>query len=161
MRDAHVKVPSLLPSFPTHPCRSITNLTSSFSFPLPISLPCPSLPSSPRASRQAVTLLAQPFATPGLYDFSDTHVQERVRQLVPVMLQHRTRPPPRETYSLHRKVPPPPPHPLFLFTLFPVHETPYSRQLSGAFLLCSKLKAKIACRPMFMEMYERFVEKQQ
>ncbi len=49
-----------------------------------------------------------------------------VARLIPVMLSQRLCPPPEESYSLHRK-------------------------MSGAFLLCAKLGAKINCRVFFDE----------
>ena len=55
-------------------------------------------------------------------------VTSEIRGLIPVMLANRLTPPPRETYSLNRK-------------------------LSGAFLLASRLNAEVDCR----ELWERIV----
>ncbi|KLO18725.1 ABC1-domain-containing protein [Schizopora paradoxa] len=72
---------------------------------------------------KSVTLLATPFRTSErLYDFGKgsewSRITAEIRSLIPVMLQERLTPPPRETYSLNRK-------------------------LSGAFLLASRLNAKV------------------
>ena len=56
-------------------------------------------------------------------------VTSEIRGLIPVMLANRLTPPPRETYSLNRK-------------------------LSGAFLLASRLGAKVDCR----ELWERMID---
>ncbi|KAL6819382.1 ABC1 family domain-containing protein [Trichoderma sp. SZMC 28015] len=75
---------------------------------------------------QSVLTLAEPFleSAPEVYDFKDQTITERVRALIPVMLNERLAPPPEETYSLHRK-------------------------LSGAFLLCARLESKVRCRELF------------
>lgn len=73
-----------------------------------------------------------PFGAPGLYDFAaHSAVTKRVTELGAVMLRHRLTPPPDESYSLHRK-------------------------LSGAFLACMKLKARVPCQDLFRQSYARF-----
>jgi aarF domain-containing kinase len=74
----------------------------------------------------AVMILGEVFSVDGEFNFGEQQTTKRIAQLVPVMIAHRLCPPPEEIYSLHRK-------------------------LSGVFLLCSRLKAKINCRTMFDE----------
>ncbi|KAL6779673.1 COQ8 [Auxenochlorella protothecoides x Auxenochlorella symbiontica] len=85
---------------------------------------------------EAGSVVGIPFGTPGLYDFA-THstVTKRVTELGAVMLRHRLTPPPDDSYSLHRK-------------------------LSGAFLACIKLKARVPCHQLFEEAYARFQAKE-
>ena len=74
----------------------------------------------------SLTLLATPFkaSTPQPFAFgpgsSWADITARIRDQIPTMLQHRLTPPPRETYSLNRK-------------------------LSGAFLLAARLDARVDC----------------
>nr|KAF6289866.1 coenzyme Q8B [Pipistrellus kuhlii] len=80
---------------------------------------------------EAVMILGEPFATQGPYDFGAGDTARRVQGLMPVLLQHRLRPPPEETYSLHRK-------------------------LAGAFLACARLGACIKCQDLFQDTYHRY-----
>ncbi|EPS35371.1 hypothetical protein H072_11228 [Dactylellina haptotyla CBS 200.50] len=76
----------------------------------------------------SILTLAEPFSknAPDVYDFGSQTVTERVKALIPVMVRERLRPPPEETYSLHRK-------------------------LSGAFLLCARLGSRVPAKGMFEE----------
>ncbi|KAF3906817.1 hypothetical protein AA313_de0201351 [Arthrobotrys entomopaga] len=76
----------------------------------------------------SIVTLAEPFRrdAPAVYDFGAQTVTDRVKALIPVMVRERLRPPPEETYSLHRK-------------------------LSGAFLLCARLGSRVQAREMFEE----------
>lgn len=84
-----------------------------------------------QAHIDAVMVLGEPFRTEGVYDFEGQTITARIGQLAPLMLKNRMTPPPKDTYSLHRK-------------------------MSGIFLMCSKLKSKIKCRDLFLESYEKY-----
>ena len=62
--------------------------------------------------------------------YSDVLLMRRVTEMGSIMLKNRLTPPPDEAYSLHRK-------------------------LSGAFLACIKLRARVPCRQLFYAMYDR------
>lgn len=79
--------------------------------------------------------LAKPFRSTetdqtDFYDFSFPQVSSIVRSQIPIMLSQRLTPPPKETYTVHRK-------------------------LSGAFLLCQKLGSRVRTRALF----DRFARK--
>ena len=80
---------------------------------------------------ESVLIVGEPFAEKGEYNFAEQDMTKRIRQLIPMMVEHRLTPPPNESYSLHRK-------------------------LAGAFLICAKLKAKIPCREMFLRIHENY-----
>jgi len=77
---------------------------------------------------EAAYIVGEPFATDEPYDFVKGNISGRVSALAGIMLKERLRPPPKEAYTLHRK-------------------------LSGAFLTCKKLGAVIPCREEFMQLY--------
>lgn len=83
------------------------------------------------AHTDAVLILGEAFSKDEIFDFSKQETTRKINDLVPVMLKYRLTPPPEETYSLHRK-------------------------MSGAFLLCAKLRAKINCKPMFDEIWNNY-----
>eukprot|EP00057_Strongylocentrotus_purpuratus_P015522 XP_011669996.1 PREDICTED: aarF domain-containing protein kinase 4 [Strongylocentrotus purpuratus] len=79
----------------------------------------------------AVMILGEPFRSSKPFDFSTQDTTQRIHGLVPVMLHGRLTPPPEESYSLHRK-------------------------MAGSFLLCTKLGAKISCKDLFDDIYNRY-----
>ncbi|XP_061574982.1 atypical kinase COQ8B, mitochondrial [Cololabis saira] len=85
---------------------------------------------------EAVMILGEAFASSEPFDFGIQSTTQRIQNLVPVMLRHRLTPPPEETYSLHRK-------------------------MAGSFLICSKLKARISCMEMFLDVYNSYNQRRQ
>lgn len=80
----------------------------------------------------AVMILGEMFGeSAGEFDFGAQDTTKRIQKLVPTIITHRLCPPPEEIYSLHRK-------------------------LSGVFLLASKLKVKMSCRDLFMNIYNEY-----
>ena len=81
-------------------------------------------------------LLSEPFASSlgSIYDFGKSStISNKVREEIPLMLRERLTPPPDETYSLHRK-------------------------LSGCFLLCAKLKARVTCSLIFNNVNKKYLD---
>ncbi|KAG7086762.1 hypothetical protein E1B28_002694 [Marasmius oreades] len=86
---------------------------------------------------KSLTLLATPFkqSTRQPYSFGPgtdwESITKEIRNQIPVMLQYRLTPPPRETYSLNRK-------------------------LSGAFLLASRLRAVVDTKAIWDSVVEKY-----
>jgi hypothetical protein len=74
----------------------------------------------------SIVILAEPFQKPGFYNFTGQTITTRVKDKIPLMVQSRLTPPPEQTYSLHRK-------------------------LSGVFLLCARMNAKVDCHKLFWD----------
>ena len=66
-----------------------------------------------------------------VFDFGNQNLTKRIYTLLPVMLKHRLKAPPTEIYSLHRK-------------------------LSGCYLMCIKLKARVESKKMFLDLYDKY-----
>ncbi|KAG7879852.1 hypothetical protein KL905_001345 [Ogataea polymorpha] len=83
-----------------------------------------------QAHVESIIALGEPFSPldnkGSEYDFTNQTVTDRVRGNIKLMLNERLTPPPEETYSLHRK-------------------------LSGAYLLCARMKAVVPCEKIFEE----------
>ncbi|KJH52461.1 ABC1 family protein [Dictyocaulus viviparus] len=80
---------------------------------------------------ESVLILGETLTSNHPYDFSRQSVTQRIRKLIPVMLEHRLTSPPEEIYSLHRK-------------------------LSGSYLLATKLKAVVSCGGLFRDIYDNY-----
>lgn len=77
----------------------------------------------------SILTLSEPFSfaqTSEIYHFENQTITERVKSFIPVMLRERLSPPPEETYSLHRR-------------------------LSGHFLLCARMRSRIPCKSIFID----------
>ena len=87
-----------------------------------------------KAHVQAGYALGEPFSrkfAEGVYDWAKQDTSRKVGEEAKVFLEHRLVAPPKEVYSLHRR-------------------------LSGAYTICIKLGAKINCRNEFMEIYKKY-----
>lgn len=102
----------------------------------------------------SMTLLAIPFKaeTPQPFSFGQgsqwADITAQIRAQIPVMLQHRLTPPPKETYSLNRYVIP--------VTLLVCISTSILRKLSGAFLLASRLGASIDTKAIWDKIVDKY-----
>lgn len=95
---------------------------------------------------KSMSLLATPFraSTPQPFSFAPgsswASITAEIRSQIPVMLQHRLTPPPRETYSLNRFV-----SSIFTCAAGFLKLRVLIRKLSGAFLLAARLNAQVDC----------------
>lgn len=82
---------------------------------------------------QATLAVGEPFNINNeeLFDFGNQKVTKKIYSLLPTMLKHRLKAPPTEIYSLHRK-------------------------LSGAYLICIRLKSRVKSKQMFFNIYDKF-----
>ncbi|CAF1243632.1 unnamed protein product [Rotaria sordida] len=79
----------------------------------------------------AVLILGEGFRTDDAFDFGAQNITKSIHQLIPVMVKHRLTPPPEDSYSLHRK-------------------------MAGAFLLCTKLRSRVYCKPIFERIWKEY-----
>ncbi|KAL7673644.1 hypothetical protein ACOME3_008497 [Neoechinorhynchus agilis] len=79
----------------------------------------------------SVMILGEPYRSEEPFDFGRQDTTKRIVELIPIMVQNRLKPPPIETYSLHRK-------------------------MSGAFLACAKLRAKVNTKALSEEFYSKY-----
>ncbi len=85
------------------------------------------------AHAQATFAIGLPFNinNKDIFDFGNQNLTKTIYTLLPTMLKHRLKAPPTEVYSLHRK-------------------------LSGAYLICIKLKSRVNSKEMFFNIYDKF-----
>lgn len=91
-------------------------------------------PAMIEAHISAGLVVGEPFFTHKPFDFHGSGITKRISEYGETFARHRLTPPPREAYSLHRK-------------------------LAGAFLMCIKLKAVLPCRDVLEDVYQRFRER--
>ena len=83
---------------------------------------------------ESVMIIGEPFAMQEPFDFGNQNLTARIYEKIPVLLQHRLKPPPQVVYSLHR-------------------------MLSGGYLLCMKLGSVVHVSKLFKETRAKFLAK--
>ncbi len=83
------------------------------------------------AHERASLVVGEPFLTDEPFDFHSSGITRRIAKYGDIFAKHRLTPPPREAYSIHRK-------------------------LSGSFLMCIKLKAVIPCRDILQNAFYKY-----
>ncbi|SOV75535.1 ABC1 family, putative [Plasmodium sp. gorilla clade G3] len=79
---------------------------------------------------KSVILVGEPFKT-DIYDFGHRDIAKQIYNLIPKIIYNRLVPPRSEIYTLHRK-------------------------LSGCYLICMKLKAKVRAAQIFNSIYQNY-----
>jgi len=87
-------------------------------------------PAMIKAHVEAAYIMGEPFAEDALFDFHEFKYGERMAEQGTVFLNHRLVPPPKEVYSLHRK-------------------------LFGAISTCIKVRSRVNCRNKLQESISR------
>ncbi len=87
------------------------------------------------AHYQASQAVAAPFKPKDgkIFDFGNAQVTKSIYEVMPTMSKHRLTPPPKEVYALHRKI-------------------------IGTYLMCTKLRSRVASREIFLETYENWLK---
>lgn len=104
-----------------------------------------------------MVLLATPFRKSTAQPFSFgpggvwPEITAEIRAQIPIMLQHRLTPPPRETYSLNRFV-----FALIFFRQKSADGWACARKLSGSFLLASRLGGTFDTRAVWDKVVEKY-----
>ena len=82
-----------------------------------------------------VKAMAEPFQERpnGLFDFGSQTIIQNINEVIPAMSKHRLTPPPKEIYSLHRKI-------------------------VGTYMMCIKLKANVRAREIFLDTYNNWLK---
>ncbi len=83
------------------------------------------------AHKKVSLVVGEPFLTDEPFDFHSSGITRRLARYGDIFAKHRLIPPPREAYSIHRK-------------------------LAGAFLMCIKLKAVIPCRDILQHAFNNY-----
>ena len=92
---------------------------------------------------ESVIIVGEPFATKGLFDFGNSNLTNKIYKYFPVMISNRLIPPPKEVYSLHRK----------LSGIYSIECNSLFKL--GAYLINMKLKSKINCRKILKDIHEK------
>ncbi len=88
------------------------------------------------AHKEASLVVGEPFLTDEPFDFHSSGITRRLAKYGETFAKHRLTPPPREAYSMHRK-------------------------LAGAFLMCIKLKAVVPCRHILQQAINNYGKEKQ
>jgi aarF domain-containing kinase len=76
---------------------------------------------------ESILALGEPLRHEGVFDFGSQDITAKIYRTIPLMLKNRLKSPPEEVYSLHRK-------------------------LSGAYLACIRMRARVDCRTIFQQL---------